>query len=160
MTASTVPTPIEDPENEVEPLDYALRQHLGLTPFVHYDNNDHAHPDTRPCPAWCWVGNADGYEHEINRWAPLTATHALGGFIHIGARHYIADKDGDRIRLATIEPWIEQEGAADPVIGIALRHRGKRGQHKYSHDRLKMHPDEARELVRALEFLIGLSEGQ
>src|SRR5688572_6431899 len=81
---------------------------------------DAEHPDTRPCPAWCWISanNPDGYSHEIIHDDIETAVHTSEEPIDTRASLYPADQDtaARTTRFATLESSLEQRGADNPQV--------------------------------------------
>ena len=162
MTTTAQPTDVSDDENEhEEPENACLRRELGLRP-IYYSNNDTkaAHPDQRPCPSWCWVGQHPLYGHEIDHDTPMVANHIMDTNPSVAASLYEADwsrGEGERyIHVATIEPRLEQAGQGDPVIKVALR--WFEHEHEHEHEHLRLSLDEARELVTALDYLVKVAE--
>lgn len=132
-----------------EPEDRALRTDLGLRPSYYPDRS--SHPDTRPCPSWCWVGQSDGeYDHEIDVHHPMTAEHSMSGAPRIVASQYA----GEAVRregwtqTATIELHLRQRGQGEPLIEVYLRQW--LGQKQHFEEVLRLSVTDAEELSRAL----------
>ena len=110
-----------------EPEYAAVRRLLGLRPDSYNDEGVDNHPDRRPCPPWCWVGQSHGeYGHSIDRAHPMDAEQHHDGIPHVVASlyqgHLVSGGEHRYIQAATIEPHLEQLGQAAPVIRVALRH--------------------------------------
>jgi hypothetical protein len=74
-------------DEHLEKSDVAITRHLGLRP-THYSERG-PHPDERPCPSWCWIGQSNGeYEHEIDVTQPFVAFHSMEGTANIAAHSY------------------------------------------------------------------------
>ena len=152
-----------DPNNFEEPEDYALRKQLSLRPIYYSTNSDRTkggHPDQRGCPSWCWVAQQDEYDHEVDHTQPMTATHSTDS-ISVVASCYAGDyghgEGAAAVHTATLEPRLEQVGQGSAIVRVALRRwRGKDQLFTDSHLRLTV--ADARELVVALNHLIGLAK--
>lgn len=144
-------------ENDWEdPKETALRAQLGVRPrFYSRSAEKGTHPDTRPCPSWCWVGQDDKYDHEVNPSHPLVATHTPAFHSSVVATLYAGEVvDDDVMQMATIEPQLEQ---SVPRIYVRLRHYP--GGEQDFRERLCLTLTDARELVTALNYLIEAAEG-
>jgi hypothetical protein len=134
MTAS-LPIPEADPsgfdakfsDDYIEAADARVRQELGLRPppFSNSTGEPGTHPDQRPCPSWCWVGQEhDQYEHEVDARRPMSASHELEGHPHVVASLYQGDFGfgaDQTVSAATIEPTLTQVDQEPPRIRVALR---------------------------------------
>jgi hypothetical protein len=148
-----------------EPAEAALRTQLGLRP-THYsitsDLTKEGHPDQRPCPAWCWVTEAE-YGHEIDPAHPTVASHSYdvrpsvalsmypGGFVKFG--------DADLVVASTLEATLHQLGQQAPTIQVAMRRRDK-SAHKGHAELVRLSVVEARELAAVLTHLVQVAEGE
>lgn len=143
-----------------EPEYAAVRQQLGLRPCAYADDGAGRHPDRRPCPSWCWVGQSGGeYDHEVDYAHPMEAHHRHDGIPHVVASLYRGQlvSGGERyVAAATIEPHLEQVGQGSPIIRAYLRHWEGREQ-KFG-EVLKLTLTDARELAAALTYLIETAE--
>jgi len=165
MSAATINTSPEQEADEIEePEDAALRRELGLRPSVYSDHSSSRkglHPDQRPCPSWCWVGQHEVYGHEMDYMHPLEAGHEMGSKPEVVASLYQGAPpiggDDRYIQTATIEPRLEQVGQAAPVINVAMRRHDGREQN-YADEFLRLTITDARELVVALNYLIEAAE--
>lgn len=163
MSATTTPGPrwIDEVEQHEEREATAIRKQLGLRP-VHYPERPGGHPDQRPCPSWCWVGQSHGeYEHEIDPRDPMRALHDVGSDAHVVASLYAgrpARGDGDRwAETATIEAGMEQRGQGEPVIRVCVRHYAD-GEHHYD-EALRLSVTDAQELAAVLAHLVRVADG-
>ncbi|HXH80600.1 hypothetical protein, partial [Nocardioides sp.] len=125
MSTSSQTHVLDHLREHVEESDFALTERLGLRPTHYPDSSDKAtHPDQRPCPPWCWVGQNKEYGHEIEWNYPATALHSMEGVPTVFASRYAGhcsgnSSTGDRdIRAATIEPHLKQRGQGEPVIDV------------------------------------------
>lgn len=105
----------------VEPEYAAIRQQLGLRPHLYATDGADIHPDRRPCPSWCWVGNSGGkYGHEVEWDHPVGALHSFDGIAHIVASLYegaVARGSEPRwVEAASVELDLEQRGQEAPII--------------------------------------------
>jgi hypothetical protein len=157
--------PVEDTYEET--ADHALRGQLGLRPIA-YRNDEHkgAHPDQRPCPSWCWIGQSNEYDHEILQAHPLAALHTTDGTVSMAASQYRGRRGSrpmDWIEMATLEARLEQLGQGEPVIRLALRAvgAGREGalDEDFDKDRLNLSVPDAEDLVVVLQHMIGLTRG-
>lgn len=132
---------------------------------------DESHPDTRPCPPWCWLtaDNPEGYSHEISPDRITAARHDMGEPINVRASLYGAEQEGGRVvTTATLEVALEQDGADEPRFQVALRHyareKGSNGLYSsvmhYDHDRLRLTAEDARELALVLTYLTDVADGR
>lgn len=151
-------------DSRMEPEDAAVRQQLGLRPSVYASDGIDTHPDRRPCPSWCWVGQSGGeYDHEVDCSHPMTAAHRHDGIPHVVASLYQGDNNSSKyeedrfIQAATIEPHLEQLGQGAPIIRVALRH-SEDGVSKYG-EILKLTLTDAQELAAALTYLVDTADG-
>jgi hypothetical protein len=160
MTTTTTDRPAEDaysPEEETN-LDAQVRRQLGLRP-LYYDENG-KHPDQRPCPPWCWIGQTHGeYEQHVDVRHLMSAQHELNSTPAVAATLYQGEyalADVRHARMASIEPDLEQVGQEDPIISVNLRRWEGREQHLDQVLRLTI--DDTRELVKVLHYLIETAE--
>ncbi|MCW2738857.1 hypothetical protein [Nocardioides sp.] len=127
------------------------------------------HLDTRPCPPWCWVAadNPDGFPHETDPARITVARHTLGDNIAVCASLYGADwESGEVVRTATFEVALEQDGAEEPQIEVALRHykreKGSNGLYSsvmhWDPDRLRLTAQDAREMALVLTHLANVAD--
>lgn len=141
-----------------EPEYAAVRQELGLRPHAYLESGPDNHPDRRPCPSWCWVGQSRGeYDHEISVRHPMTARHDHDRTPHVVASLYqgesSCDNNGDRyVTAATIEPVLSQVGQGAPQISVHLRHY-EAGKFHFG-EILKLTLTDAQELATALTYLV------
>lgn len=147
-------------DSRMEPEQAKLRQLLGLRPSYFSDEESDNHPDRRPCPTWCWVGQDDEYDHDVDWRHPLTATHTMGGTPHVVAELYSGSytrAGGETVyESATIEPHLEQEGQEAPTIRVHLRHW--LSHQEMSHEEvLRLSLSDADELSRTLDYLVRLA---
>jgi len=91
MTTTELPTDLEIDEDDgyEEPENAVLRREPGLQ-AIHYPDSG-SHPDQRPCPSWCWIGQHEEYEHEVNSRHPLDAEQRLDARPSIVASLYRAN---------------------------------------------------------------------
>jgi hypothetical protein len=155
-----------------EPAEAALRTQLGLRP-THYSTTSDAmkgnHPDTGPCPAWCFVADPSvEWGHEIDRDHPTVATHSYDVTASIVASLYPgaferhpAEKPGDveYVIASTIEARLPQVGQQDPEIRVALRHQD-RPVSKAFVELVRLSVTDARELAAILTHLVQLADGE
>src|SRR5688572_26628730 len=76
LGASPQQTSIDDERSEMfeSASMTALRRELGVRPIAF--KADSEHPDTEPCPPWCWIAEATkDYYHEVDQRHPIAATH-------------------------------------------------------------------------------------
>jgi hypothetical protein len=143
-----------------EPSETALRDTLGLRP-THYGRLE-AHPDTAPCPPWCWIGLSHGeFEHELSLKHPMTATHRIEGAPSIVASLYGGGSlttGGDPVEVATIIVGLAQNGSSEPVVEVSLRQYVDRKLRL--DDALNLSVADARELVSALTYVVGIVDGE
>lgn len=144
-----------------EPEYAAVRQLLGLRPDAYADDGIDRHPDRRPCPSWCWVGQSGGvYDHEVYAEHPMEAEHHHGPIPSVVASLYqgsiVRDGDVNYVQAATIEPHLEQVGQGAPVIRVSLRH-WKGRESKYA-EILRLSLTDAQELATALTYLVETAE--
>src|SRR4051794_20704574 len=95
--------------------DQALRRRLGLRPVVYPDRWEH--PDTRPCPPWCWVTRSDGvHRHEIVAAHPMRALHHVAEIVRIVASLYPGEPllgvGKSQMRTATVDADLTQLGSS------------------------------------------------
>jgi len=155
--APAVPT-----DDHLEPAEAAIRRDLGLRPHLYPgDGRKGSHPDQRPCPAWCWIGQHPDYDHEVHVLDTGAALHTMEGDPHVMASLYqgesSAGEGGRVVRTATIEPALEQLGQADPIIRVHLRHF-EANEHHYD-EILRLTLTDAEELARVLGWLVRTAEG-
>ena len=164
-TTSTSPDPDQWSGEHEEAEDVALRRELGLRPN-HYSDDSATqkglHPDQRPCPSWCWVGQDETYGHEVDCMHPLEAGHRMEPTPYVVASLYpgqppIGTPDCRFVQTATIEPRLEQDGQAPPVINVGMRRHDGRDQN-YEDEFLRLSITDARELVLALNYLVEPAE--
>jgi hypothetical protein len=162
-TIDDTPTQEDDAYTQEEDtnLDVTIRRRMAFRP-IHF-NEDGPHPDRRPCPTWCWVGQQsdDKYDHDVSARHPTSALHSMDGTPAVLATLYQGESplgaDGDRfVRAATIEPHLEQLGQAAPVIRVHLRRWEGRDQHL--DEVLKLSTDDAREFMACLGYLVETAE--
>lgn len=128
------------------------------------------HPDTRPCPSWCYVGIEDDrekYDHEIVDNRPDTAKHLLDKILTTRASLYPADTDSTTqvVRTAEFVSHLEQLGSERPQVRVGLRsHPRKRGADglyrrtmKYN-GLMKLTVEDARELAAMLTYLADVAD--
>lgn len=149
---------IEDPHEFEEPEEFTLRQYLGLRPITLVDDGmEGTHPDRRPCPPWCDLGNSE-HGHSVEPSSPYAAEHS-SVIVSLAASHYEGSAEhsaGQRfIAPATIECWLRQSGQGDTTIKVSLRHDG--GGPKWQ-ERLRLSVNDARDLIATLTYLVGLTE--
>ncbi len=152
-------TTTDEPPDEVyeEQEAHDLRRALGLRPVAYLSDGKGPHPDSRPCPDWCW-NKTSGYLHDVEQEHPLDAVHRMDGVPGVALSLYEAEPgrgaSSDRWTvLSTLEPWLEQVGQSDPQIHFGLREYRGREPH-YQHDFLRLALDDARHLVTVLSHLI------
>lgn len=148
-------------DDYIEDSDAQIRRQLDLRPanYAADRGGPGTHPDQRPCPSWCWVGQSDEYDHEMDYTHPLEAEHNMGAIPHVVASLYPGDPGhaGDRVvSAATIEPRLEQVGQGDPRIAVGFRrYRGRESLFDLEYLRLSL--TDARELARVLNHLVDLA---
>lgn len=144
----------------IEPEEAALRRRLGLRP-VHYFNRKGpgTHPDQRPCPPWCWIGQEDGAEHEVEPRQPTRATHSMGVDVEVMASAYQGTMSfgGNYVSTAAVSLHLQQIGQGAPTIRVDLR-RWRDGEHEYD-SLLVLAVTDAAEVARALAYLVDVAEG-
>ena len=155
-------------ENDYEePADADLRAQLGLRP-IYYSSSGvkGSHPDQRPCPSWCWIGQSDEYEHEVIGQHPMSAIHTLEGTPSIVASQYWAPRhklSGDGVGPATIEFHLDQVGQGDPVVKVYLRAHEAGSTEEERRigfaEVLRLSLTDAEELATVLQHLVRLAEG-
>ena len=160
MTATAEPSTelLEDPTEYLEPETYTLQAKLGLRPH-HFQENG-PHPDTQPCPSWCWIAKWGKDGHEIEWRHPLEATHTMEGTPQIAASLYPAEPGSQAyptVVMATIEPRLQQVGQQPPTIRVAFRSYEGREQ-TYNDELLKLSIDDAEDLIAALSYLVKTAE--
>ncbi|MGC4112334.1 MAG: hypothetical protein QM747_18330 [Nocardioides sp.] len=130
------------------------------------------HPDTRPCPPWCWIvtDNPDGsYTHDISgtveprrMFEVEHTTHRRYPVVASLYTGHVARGGADLADTATIELNLRQVGQREPRIDVALRHnvweQGKGWVPEYDYQRLKLSIEDARELSAMLAHVVALSE--
>ncbi len=156
-------SPIQTPANYEESGDAALRDQLGLRPIAFNDSQSKgSHPDQRPCPSWCWVGQSDEYDHEIETVRPFVARHVTESMPAVAASLYSGFSDRNLVGTATIETSLQQIGQDASSIRVALRRShhepGKGRVEDYESHLLDLAVDDARDLVKVLGHLIHLAE--
>lgn len=140
-----------------EPERARLRESLGLREVIFSRSADKVgHPDKRPCPAWCCIGNS-GYEHEVDYNYPRNAMHLLDELPPIGLGQYPGwvEQTGEHeyvSHLPTLELYMEQRGQAMPIIEIGTRQRVENKQQYRTLVRLSV--ADARELITLLNYLV------
>ncbi len=134
-----------------------VRDKLGLRPIA-YDMSAEpgTHPDQRPCPSWCWVGQSDEYDHEIDPRSPFVAMHSYDVRLGIASSRYRGHRSGQLATPATIEAHLEQPGQSRPSIEVSLRH-WPAGQMEYE-QRLSLGITDAQELATLLLYLVNLAD--
>lgn len=154
-------------DNQTEPYEeqeeHDLRAALGLRPIAFRHDSDH--PDTRPCPSWCWIASPTaveaGYSHEIDQRHPMAAMHTLSSVPSVALSLYEADRPkggGSRWTvLSTLEPRLQQEGQGEPEVRIALREYEGR-ESSYQDDFLRMSLDDVQDLIAVLSHLVKTAE--
>lgn len=147
-------------EEHLEKSDVAITRHLGLRPTVLHD--DGPHPDQRPCPSWCWVGQSEGkYQHEIEPRRPGVAVHSMEGVAHVRASSYYGYKypGENAVHAASVETHLEQVGAISPLVVMSLRYGTGDPDDRTAYDQiLKLFPAEARELIAVLTYFVEIAE--
>jgi hypothetical protein len=150
---------IEDPNEYEEPEQFTTRQYLGLRPVAFpADDQKHTHPDQRPCPPWCDIGNSE-WGHEIDPRAVFSAEHNSERVTFPATMYGGSYDQGPSRRLvipATIECSLSQNGQTLPKISVALRHNLD-GEARYQ-ERLRLSVNDARDLIATLTYLVGLTE--
>lgn len=148
-------------DDYIEDSDALVRQQLDLRP-AHYLQDTctpGTHPDRRPCPSWCYIGQSTEYDHEVDYTRPLTATHIMNATPHVVASQYQGDPDRGQkmvVSTAAIEPRLEQIGQDDPLVLVAFRRYHGR-QQQYDHELLRLSLTDARELARVLNHLVDIA---
>jgi hypothetical protein len=153
---------VEEPDlldKHYEPCDVAITRHLGLRSPVF--DKDGPHPDERPCPSWCWVGQSNGeYHHTIDLTRIAHADHSMEGVAHVAVTGYPGHgyRSEDAAYAATVEVNLEQLGQGSPVLRLALRY-GEDEDRRMAYDELvKLKVNEARELIAVLGYFIEIAE--
>jgi hypothetical protein len=146
-------------DKHFEKSDVAIARHLELRPTIYSDTGPH--PDPRPCPSWCWVGQSNGeYHHEIEPTRTGTAVHSMEGVAHVVATHYwgYTYRDGV-VHAASIETHLEQVGQLPPRLRVALRYGTGDPDDRMAFDEiLKVSVPEARELIAVLTYFAEIAE--
>ena len=121
MSVQPIQTNDEDENQFEEPEDACLRRELGLRPthyLEHSASQKDPHPDTRPCPSWCWIGQeGDDFVHEVNWEHPLSAMHTMGATPSVVASLYPGSFGSGSprcIHSATLEPYWCRSDRARP----------------------------------------------
>jgi hypothetical protein len=132
---------------------------LGLRPTRYAV--DGAHPDQRPCPAWCWARDRNGpHQHEIVAEHPMVALHHLDEIVRTIASLYPGSGSSTSApsglhHAATIESDLTQLGSDEPVITVALRRwEGHRSRHT---DLMSLTVTDATELATVLDHFVHLA---
>ena len=128
------------------------------------------HPDTRPCPSWCYVGienDRDTYDHEILEDQISEAVHSFDKRLTTRASLYPASTDHATrvVEVATFVTHLRQVGAGEPIVGVGLRQYPRtqdadglyRRHVKYS-DLMDLTVEDARELAAMLTYVCDLAE--
>lgn len=165
-TERTTAAPICASPNAAEPELFenrevwALRRRLGIRPIAH---NQGDHPDSGPCPAWCWIATAghDGWGHEINQRHPMAATHTSDDNVpEVALSLYEADPgrgEDPWVRLSTLEPRLEQVGQGDPEVVIGRRtYKGR--ECTWEDEFLRLTLDDTQDLIAVLAHLVKLAD--
>lgn len=163
-TINTSPDPDQEADEIEEPEDAALRRKPGLRPSVYSDHSDGQkglHPDQRPCPLWCWVGQHEVFGHEMDPSHPLEAGHEMESIPNVVASLYPgapAIGAEDRfVRTATLEPRLHQLGQDPPTVDVGFRRFDGRDQ-LFDDEFLRLTITDARELAVALNYLVEIAE--
>jgi len=166
MTTTTSPESVTRPgiSDHYEPEDETFTRTLGLRPTAYSDDDlKSSHPDQRPCPPWCWVGQQEEYGHEVLCGNPTNATHSMAGAPHVLASLYEGDRyqadahgHGRVVMTATIEVHLDQIGQGDPTLTVCLRqHVGRESRYD---EVLRLTLTDADELSRALAHVVKVAE--
>jgi hypothetical protein len=150
-------------EDWLEAEDEAVSRTLGLRPIAYRkDEMKHSHPDQRPCPSWCWVGQDDEAGHEVDSHDPMTAVHTMPASPHIVASLYEgevsrrSDGGGSVVVTATIEVHLEQVGQGDPTVTVYLRHYVEQ-KHRFD-ELLRLTLTDTEELSTSLAHIVRVAE--
>lgn len=156
--------PTETAEDREEAVDAELRQRLGLRATACTDHGPKGtHPDQRPCPSWCWVGQEDGYEHEVEPNNPMIARHDYEPRMPVVATLYPGTSNDGTVKAATIEFNLSARGQCAPTIDVYLRSsrwvQGQGWEHTFEKS-LRLTLTDADEVSRALAHLVEVAEKQ
>lgn len=149
------PGKIEDPNNWEDDADYARRQQLGLRPIYYPQPDlvrDHRHPDSRPCPAWCEMGQR-GYEHEVTDVTPFNARHAAPN-ITIAASRYKGYRIDGGVAAAEWIMAMRAAGTSTPLIHVLL----SCADYEKNVERMVLSIDDAQDMVTVLQYLIAQAD--
>ncbi|MEP6814122.1 MAG: hypothetical protein ABI873_01080 [Marmoricola sp.] len=143
-----------------EPEDVALRERLGLRPVWYANDCKETHPDTRPCPSWCWQASSPESEtHEVTADHVAAASHALEPAPSILASLYESDLERQEphgVAAAQIETHLVQLGGDEPQITVYLRDYPDRKRR--FEERLRLTVADAREVITALSYVCEVAE--
>ena len=129
---------------------------------IAYAEDGVGHPDRRPCPSWCWVAQHGGeYTHEVDSRHPMGILHTRSDTPSVGLSLYPAcPAHGERdrvVRLATLEPHLQQLGDGEPEIHVG-RCTFESRERVYQDDSLRLPLDDAQDLMAVLAHLVETAE--